>query len=1043
MKLIIDNRFKITVFLLTILIMSFVMMSTVKAGFSFSADPAVLNSDTQINLNWSSVTNAVYYSLIRDDVLIANIDVDLEKNYLGFEDTGLSPETSYLYNVAAVSSEGNVIESASRTVSTAKMKTPSITSSHLDINSKKVTLVWVNNSLAVDNITVTRGDGEQIAVVSGDETGISFVDPDLFPGTDTEYTLLSSDGEGHLSDESSPVTITPISLPFINASIQNRTVTISWDTHPNIDEFRLERAKYMENSWGSWEIIKSKLAKGSTKITDYVNHGTYRYRLSIDNEKYTGFSNISEPVTRLLVPSNLQCTPVSPGRIDLNWTNPPGSDFSLEIERKDETSSDYVTIAILDSNITSYTDTNNIELNKSYYYKVTAHDQNGSASTSAYHVYTGPPSRAKSLYLEISSPTMITLNWQDTSGNESGFKVERRVDTGAFVEIASLPANTITYTDNVNNTWVCTYRVIPFNPAGNASSYSNTVSSSTSINRQPPRSLQVTPVSHTQIDLSWEYADLSNYKTLIERRTGENGKWSVVKVLEAGITNYSDIDLLPSTQFFYRVRTVLANNVYSIPYPDNPEGMGTYTKIESPAGLKAARLSSGTIKLTWTDMISDETGFIIERKSGSGSFIKVATQNPDSNEWYDSDILPNMSYTYRIKAINPYNSSNYSNEFYVGEFSLNSPENLGVTVTSNNSINLSWENKNTNVSGFRVETKSRLGEAWKETATLPSGIKNLIIKNLEENTLYRFRVAAIVKTSSETLTAYSNEIEFVMKPLSPPSNLIVKSLSPMEILLEWKGDSENAEGYIIERGINKMDFVEIAQVGRNINNYTDNTVSPDILYYYRVKLFSGGINTNYSNTGVVRTSSAQVFSDLDSVPWAKTAIKSLSARGIIQGRSQTPGKPAIFAPNDRITRAEFITLVVKAFGIDRTPVGTFTDVKPNHWFYKSVITAKNMGIVTGTGDNCFYPNEPIKREDMAVILAKAHKITGNPLPYYDDSILNKFKDKGDISSYALSSMAIINGEGIINGKSINLLAPKDFSTRAEAAVMLYNSLKKQ
>lgn len=1043
MKLIIDNRFKIAVFLLTIMIMSFIMMNTVKAGFTFNAGPALLNSDSQINLSWSSVTNAVYYSLKRDDVLIANIDVDIEKNYLSFEDTGLSPETSYSYSITAVSSDGKAIESASRTVSTSKMKAPSITSAHLDINNKKVTLTWVNNSLVAESITVNRDDGEEIATVSSDETSVSFVDPSLSPGTDTQYTLTAYDGNGHQSDESSPVTITPISLPFISASIQNSTVTVSWDSYPKIQEFRLERAKYMENSWGPWEIIKSNLAQGSIKTTDSIGHGIYRYRLSIDNKNYKGFSNISEPVARLLAPSNLQCVPTSPGRIDLSWTNPPGNDFSLKIERRDSTSGDYVTIALLDSNITSYTDTNNIELNKSYYYKVTAYDQKSSASTSAYHVYTGPPSPAKSLYLEISSPTLITLYWQDTSGNETGFKVERKVDSGAFVEIASLPANTTSYTDSVNGTSVYTYRVIPFNPAGKASSYSNTVNCSTSINRQPPRSLKVTPVSHTQIDLSWEYADLSNYSTLIERKSGKNGEWSVVKVLEAGITNYSDIDLLPSTQYFYRVRTVLADKVYSISYPDNPEGMGAYTKIEPPTNLKAVRLSSGTIKLTWTDMIGDETEFIIERKAGKGSFTKVATQNAGSDEWYDFDVLPNMSYTYRIKAVNSYNSSNYSNEFYVDEFLLNAPENLNISTISDNSISLSWESKSTNVSGFRVETKSKAGEEWKEIATLTSGIKNLIIKDLKENTLYRFRVAAIIKSSSDKVTAYSDEIEFVMKPLTPPSNLIVKSISPLEVLLEWRDNSDNAEGYIIERGTNQKDFVEIARVGRNIRNFTDKTVSPNKLYYYRVRSYSGSINTNYSNTGVVRTQSGQTFSDLGSVPWAKTAIESLSARGIIQGRSQKPGEPAIFAPNDRITRAEFITLVVKAFGIERTPVGTFTDVKPNHWFYKSVITAKNMGIVTGTGDNYFYPNEPIKREDIAVILAKTCKIIGKPLPYYDDSVLDKYKDKGDISPYALSSMAILNAEGIINGKSNNLLAPKDYSTRAEAAVMLYNILEKQ
>ena len=101
---------------------------------------------------------------------------------------------------------------------------------------------------------------------------------------------------------------------------------------------------------------------------------------------------------------------------------------------------------------------------------------------------------------------------------------------------------------------------------------------------------------------------------------------------------------------------------------------------------------------------------------------------------------------------------------------------------------------------------------------------------------------------------------------------------------------------------------------------------------------------------------------------------------------------------------------------------------------------KNAGIISGTGNNLFYPNEPIKREDMAVILARAMKISGNPLPIHDTSTLDKYSDKNIISDYALLSLSILNGEKIINGKSSTILAPKDYATRAEAAVILYNIL---
>jgi len=69
---------------------------------------------------------------------------------------------------------------------------------------------------------------------------------------------------------------------------KNSTVTISWQPHDHIHEFRLERAKYLEDKkkWGSWEIIKTSLAKNSTSTTDSISSdGTYRYRLSIDKWK--------------------------------------------------------------------------------------------------------------------------------------------------------------------------------------------------------------------------------------------------------------------------------------------------------------------------------------------------------------------------------------------------------------------------------------------------------------------------------------------------------------------------------------------------------------------------------------------------------------------------------------------------------------------------------------------------------------------------------------------------------------------------------------
>ena len=103
------------------------------------------------------------------------------------------------------------------------------------------------------------------------------------------------------------------------------------------------------------------LKEDTTSIKDRISdNGIYRYRLKIDTENYTGVSNISKPITNITSPSNLQCVPVSPGRIDLSWTNPPLGDFTMLVQRKDSGSSSYKTIAQVDSNITSYSDTKDI-----------------------------------------------------------------------------------------------------------------------------------------------------------------------------------------------------------------------------------------------------------------------------------------------------------------------------------------------------------------------------------------------------------------------------------------------------------------------------------------------------------------------------------------------------------------------------------------------------------------------------------------------------------------------------------------------------------
>ena len=169
--------------------------------------------------------------------------------------------------------------------------------------------------------------------------------------------------------------------------------------------------------------------------------------------------------------------------------------------------------------------------------------------------------------------------------------------------------------------------------------------------------------------------------------------------------------------------------------------------------------------------------------------------------------------------------------------------------------------------------------------------------------------------------------------------------------------------------------------------------------------------------------------------WANEPIKYLADRGIINGTGE-----GTFEPNDKITRAQFITLLAKMdnINIDKYKTTSFKDVPEDAWFNPYVDWATEAGITSGIGDGNFAPNSNITREQMAVMIErfcqyKNFKLESNKQPV-------TFSDDNNISSYAKDAVAKVQQAGIINGRTDGSFAPKANATRAESAQMIYTML---
>ena len=166
------------------------------------------------------------------------------------------------------------------------------------------------------------------------------------------------------------------------------------------------------------------------------------------------------------------------------------------------------------------------------------------------------------------------------------------------------------------------------------------------------------------------------------------------------------------------------------------------------------------------------------------------------------------------------------------------------------------------------------------------------------------------------------------------------------------------------------------------------------------------------------------YSDVPRDHWAYSEIQKAGEIGFMSGMGD-----GTFGLGQNVTRAQFVSMLVRMFGWSASEGTGFSDVAPGDWYYSDVLTASDMGVLDTT-ETYFRPNDNITREEMAVMIIKALGYGELAEEIANDGV--SFSDVTENKGY----ISLAYEFGIISGRGGSIFDPNGTALREDAAAMM-------
>jgi len=268
-----------------------------------------------------------------------------------------------------------------------------------------------------------------------------------------------------------------------------------------------------------------------------------------------------------------------------------------------------------------------------------------------------------------------------------------------------------------------------------------------------PSNLLAHATSSATIALSWQDNSLDEAGFVIERKPGGcavGGTWARIATAPGNAVSFDSAGLSATTTYAYRIAAYNAKG--SSAASDCAAATTGVTTIPiAPTGLVATATGAATVTLRWSDGSTNETGFRLYRKAGTGAWQILGAVNANLTTYTDRKATGNatsVSTSYYLSACNSAGCAPSAAQATVPH----APTTLTALPDGAGRIRLGWADRSSNETGFIIEQKAgkcAATGAWTQVGSVDAGVMSFIATGLTAARSYAYRTRALARSADQ------------------------------------------------------------------------------------------------------------------------------------------------------------------------------------------------------------------------------------------------------------------------------------------------------